>query len=205
MALWGSRPRIQPVPMPHSAALPFFLKKSGDAYTSTTITSTREVTHGLLRLDGDRLVIQWRVARKTEHIGLSMRTEEEVEPVREIVVPLASVADAAVRGGLWSWLRGGLRLVLTANDLLGFEGFAGAAGLKLDHPSRLVLRIRYSDRLAAEEFAAELALALAERSLRRGAEPGALAGRHAAPGGRLGGGAAEPPPDPRAPSEEGGR
>ena len=42
-----------------------------------------------------------------------------------------------------------------------FEGLAGKDGLSLDHPAELVLRLRRSDRLAAEEFGAELALAVA--------------------------------------------
>ena len=184
--------------MPHSAALPFFLKKSGDVYTTTAVTTTSEVTHGLLRLDDERLVVQWRVARKTEHVGWEIRTDEEVEPVREIVVPLSAVADAAVRGGWWSWITGGPRVVLTATDLVAFEALAGAGGLKLDHPSRLVLRIRYADRLAAEEFGAELALALAERTLRDGVRPGSLDGGARPTGGRLhappGGAPADRPP-----------
>lgn len=160
--------------MPHTAALPFFLKRAGDAFTATTITSTREIAHGLLILRGDRLVIQWRVARKTERVGLEIRTDEEIEPVKEIEVPIEAVAGAMVRGGPLSWLWGGPHLVLTATDLRAFEGLAGVEGLKLEHPARLLLRLRLSDRLAAEEFSAELALAVAEAPLRGRDEQGAL-------------------------------
>jgi hypothetical protein len=57
----------------------------------------------------------------------------------------------------------GDRLVLTAADLRAFEVVSGEAGLRLGHPAELVVKLRRRDRLAAEEFAAELALALAER------------------------------------------
>ena len=41
--------------MPHSAALPFVLRRSSDVVGGSEITSTRETIHGLLRLDGDKL------------------------------------------------------------------------------------------------------------------------------------------------------
>lgn len=151
--------------MPRSATLPFVIERGSDAFSGGGMTSTRETVHGLLRLEADRLTIQWRVGRKTEHLGSAeMRTDEEVEPVRELVVPLEGVAGATVRRRWWDWLRGP-RLVLRAADLSAFEGMAGAAGLSLDHPAELVLRLRRSDRLAAEEFSAELALAIAEHRL----------------------------------------
>jgi hypothetical protein len=151
--------------MPRSATLPFVIKRGSDVFSGGGMTTTRETVHGLLRLEDDRLTIQWRVGRKTEHLGSTeMRTDEEVEPVRELVVPLEGVAGAMVRRRWWDWLLGP-RLVLRAADLSAFEGMAGRAGLSLDHPAELVLRLRRSDRLAAEEFSAELALALAERQL----------------------------------------
>ena len=149
--------------MPHSAALPFLIKRASDVFSGSGMTTTRETVHGLLRLDHDRLTIQWRVGRKTEHLGSEMRTDQEVEPVRSIVVPLRGVAGAAVRRRWWDRISG-LHLVLTAADLSAFEGLAGNDGLSLDHPAELVLRLRRSDRLAAEEFGAELALAIAEHA-----------------------------------------
>ncbi len=167
--------------MPHEAALPFILKRGDDVFSGTGMTSTRETVHGLLILETDRLVIQWRVGRKTEHLmGDGMRTDKEVEPVQEIVVPLQGVAGAVVRRRWWDWLIGP-RLVLTAADLRAFEGVTGGSGLSLDHPAELVLRLRRSDRLAAEEFSAELALAVAERTVRGSEERSGLeAGRPAA-------------------------
>lgn len=149
--------------MPRSAALPFVLRRSSDVVGGLEITSTRETIHGLLRLDGDRLHIQWRVARSTDHVGMQIRTDRQVEPVREVVLPLGAVAGAAVRWR-WRWPPGPY-LVLTAADLRVFEEVAGAAGLSLDHPAELELKLRGEGRAAGNEFVGELELALAEREL----------------------------------------
>lgn len=150
---------------PRQAAVPFHLRRSRDAFSGMDVTSTTEVIHGLLRLEGDRLVIQWRLARHTEHVGaVSVRSDEELEAVRESIVPLGGVAGAAVRRRWWApWAPHAL--VLRAADLRAFEEVAGMGGLKLDHPAELLLGIRRSDLLIAEEFAAELALAVAEHAL----------------------------------------
>ena len=127
------------------------------------ITTTRETVHGLLRLDGDQLHVQWRVARSTDHVGMTIRSDKEVEPVREVVIPLTAIAGATVK---WSWRwPPGPHLVLTAADLRAFEEVAGAAGLSLDHPAELELRLRRSDRALGVEFAGELELAIANREM----------------------------------------
>ena len=150
--------------MTHSAALPFNLRRSRDVLGAAEMTTTTERVHGLLRLEDDRLIIQWRLTRQTQTLGSEIRTDEEMEPVQEVVLPLRVVAGAKVRRP-W-WLFGtGLRLALTAADLQAFEEVAGEGGLKLAHPAELVFRLRRRDALAAEEFTAELALAKAEMSL----------------------------------------
>jgi hypothetical protein len=149
--------------MPHAAALPFVLRRSHDVVGGLEITSTTETVHGLLRLDGERVHIQWRVARSTDHVGKEIRTDREVEPVREAVIALGAIAGAAVRWR-WRWPPGRY-LVLTAADLRAFEDVAGAAGLSLDHPAELTLRLRGADQALGVEFAGELELALAERAL----------------------------------------
>ncbi|HEX2202780.1 MAG TPA: hypothetical protein VHG91_05770 [Longimicrobium sp.] len=151
--------------MTHSAALPFRLRRGEDVVGMTEITSTSETVDGLLRLDGDRLVIQWRVTRSTDRVGTQIRTDRELEPVREVVVPLAALAGAQVRRMWWRWPPGPY-LVLTAADLRAFEEVAGEGGLRLDHPAELVLPLKRPARLPAQEFAAELEMALAERALR---------------------------------------
>jgi hypothetical protein len=148
--------------MPHSAAVPFLLQRTNQV-VGLSITTTRETVHGLLRLDGERLHIQWRVAKSTEHVGVEIRSDKEVGPVREVVIPLSAIAGATVQRR-WRWPPGPY-LVLTAADLRAFEEVAGAAGLNLDHPAELVLRLRRSDRALGVEFAGDLELALAERAI----------------------------------------
>ncbi|MBT8405281.1 MAG: hypothetical protein KJP18_15565 [Gemmatimonadetes bacterium] len=151
--------------MPH-AALPFQLKRSEDEYTSRQMITRVEQVHGLLVLDGERLVVQWRRALSTQKLGSGMKTEREVDAVEEVVLPLSAVAGARVPDDLWSrWFRP--RVVLIAADLKAFDRFAGGEGLELEHPAELVLSIRRRDRLRAVEFAAELELAVAQMSADR--------------------------------------
>ena len=161
--------------MPHSAALPFVLRRTQDTVGMTEITSTTETVHGLLRLEGEQLRIQWRLGRSTERVGSQIRTDRELEPVREVAVPLAALAAARVR---WSWRRWppGRRLVLTAADLQAFEQVAGDGGLRLDHPAELELNMPRKQVAAAREFAAELELALSELALRAAEDDARLPG-----------------------------
>jgi hypothetical protein len=152
--------------MPHAAALPFRLRRSEDVVSFAEITSTTEVVHGLLRLEGDRLVVQWRVSRSTDVVGLEIRTDRELGPVREIALPLSALAGAAVRWR-WKWPPGRY-LVLTAAELRSFEEVTGEAGLRLDHPAEIAIRLRRADRVPASEFVAELSLAIAEWHLGEG-------------------------------------
>jgi hypothetical protein len=158
--------------MPRTAAVPFHFRRSQDVLGSDSITTTTETIHGLLRLDGDRLVIQWRLARKTARLGgAEVRTDRELEAVREVVLPVEVVAGAQVRRPPWLFF-GSPKIVLTAADLRAFEEVAGEGGLRLKHPAELAVRVRRSDGLLADEFCAELALAVAERALERHRERG---------------------------------
>ena len=166
------------VGMSRAPALPFFLRRSDDVIGEAGITSTAETIHGLLRLEQDRLVLQWRLARQVDRVGAEIRCDHEVEPVREISLPVSGLAGATVRSSWWLWARGS-RLVLTAADLRTFEALVGLGRFRLDHPAEVVLRIRPRDLGAARNFAADLELALAERALRqaeRAEDPSALAG-----------------------------
>src|SRR5215468_1788274 len=172
-------PVLVPRP-PHAASLPFVLRREHGVISGREITSTRDEIHGLLRLDGERLVVQWSASRETSRVGREIRTDRELAPVREVVVPLDAVAGAQLR---WAWRRWPPRqvLVLTAADLRAFQSLAGETdgpGLVLEHPAELTVELRRRDREAAREFVAELELALAEHALR-------LAEGHAAigPGG----------------------
>ena len=151
--------------MTHQAALPFTLRRSKDIIAGREITSTRETVDGLLRLDGERVVIQWRTSRAIDRVGSEIRSDREVEPVRELSLPLSALAGAEAR---WSWLPWppGRYLVLTGADLRAFEELAGKEGLALKHPAEFEIRIGNDSRFAALEFASELKLALADRALR---------------------------------------
>ena len=120
--------------------------------------------HGLLRLEGDELTVQWRLARKIDYVGFSIRTDEELEEVREARIPISSMAGSIVRRPWWRFWSGP-QIVLEASDLQALEAVAGEHGLRLAHPAQLVLTVRRSDALAAAEFAAELEIAVAERTL----------------------------------------
>ncbi len=144
------------------------------------MTTTRETVHGLLRLENNQLTIQWRLGRKTEHIGSEMRTDKEVEAVETIVVPISEVSGSVVRRRWWDFMSGG-HLVLTATDFRAFEALAGKDGLSLDHPAVLSLGLQRSNRLVAEEFSAELALAVAEYAVYVDEDGSALEGSQRRP------------------------
>jgi hypothetical protein len=63
--------------MSHFAALPFFLRRSREVVSAEEITSTAERIDGLLRLDGEQLIVQWRVAREIDRVGQEIRTDHE--------------------------------------------------------------------------------------------------------------------------------
>lgn len=146
--------------MPNVTALPFTLERERVVFGAREYVTTTETVHGLLRLEGAWLAIQWRAHRTVERYGREMRVDDEVDAVREIVLPLADLAAATLRRrGRW-WFSS-YELELTAANLRAFEEIAGAAGLKLDHPAQLRLGIASRDRVAAAEFAADVALARA--------------------------------------------
>lgn len=155
--------------MKHVLALPFTLNRKDQvvgtvprpANRPREVISTTERVHGLLLLDSEHLLIQWRVSRATQRVGQEIRTDREMEPVREVTIPLAALAGAKVETRLWRRY-----LVLTGADLRAFEEVAGNAGIGLPHPAELLVKVRHRDTGAAREFAGELELALADRALR---------------------------------------
>lgn len=166
--------------MYRTATVPFTISRTRDEFSATSFSSTREEVHGLLRLEGDEVLIQWRLARKTEsYTTMTIKTDEDMEPVREVVIPLEAVATAFVRRRWWEFWRAP-QMVLTAADLQAFDHVVGEGGLRLDHPAEMVVDLRRKDRMLAEEFTAELTLAVAE-----------LAAGHASGEHRLGGGEEE--------------
>jgi hypothetical protein len=151
--------------MPRASALPFQISRSDDVIAGGTVTTTTVTVDGLLRLTDSELIVQWRLARTVNTVGRVIREDTELESVREVTVPITGLASAVIRAGWWPWSRSS-RLILTAADLRNFESISGPDGLRLEHPAQLVLRIRPSDRVAAQEFAADVEMAVADQAMR---------------------------------------
>lgn len=151
--------------MTSSASVPFVVCRENGVVRGFSVMATRDVSHGLLRLEEGRLVAQWSTARETSRAGWEIRVDHEQGPVRELELPLARLAGARVRWRLLPWPPR-WQLVLRAADLRVFEGLARELQLPLSHPAELVLDLRAADRAVAREFAADLSLALAEEAVR---------------------------------------
>jgi hypothetical protein len=147
------------------ASVPFVVCRENGVVRGFSVMATREVSHGLLRLEGDRLVAQWSTARETSRAGWEIRVDHEQGPVRELELPLSRMAGARVRWRLLPWPPR-WQIVLRAADLRAFEGLARELQLPLSHPAELVLDLRAADRAVAREFAADLSLTLAEEAVR---------------------------------------
>ena len=168
------------------SAVPFLLRRQSDVIGLMEMTSTTEKSYGVLRIEGETLVVQWGTARETQKVGLVMKTDRALDPVREERIPLAGLAGANIG---WQWLRWppGPSLVLRAADLRAFEGLAGGAGLVLEHPAELTLGIRRRDRGLAREFAAELEMHLADQALKAAERRDRVESGDRRPGPRLSG------------------
>ena len=171
--------------MTSSASVPFVIRREHGVVGLSGITATREVSHGLLRLVGGRVVAQWSTDRETSRVGPEIRVDHELGPVQEVELPLDGMAGARVRWRLLPWPPR-WQLVLRAADLRVFERLAGAARLPLTNPAELVLDLRHADRALAREFALDLSLALADEAVRlaeRESQPALRAAAAALPAG----------------------
>lgn len=147
------------------AALPFQVSGENQVIANGTVTTTEERRHGVLRLEGATLTVQWRVEREIQRVGVEIRTDTERDGMRSIPVRVDQLGDARVRTrGRWWWRR--WELVLTARDLSAFDPLAGNDGFDFAHPAELVLPVRTADVELAREFASEVELAIAELALR---------------------------------------
>ena len=152
--------------MPQASALPFVITRSREEASGPEVIAVREELHGLLRVEGTSLVVQWRLSRERQRVGREGAGQREQEPVREVAIPLAALANARVqRTGRW-WSKKQTALVLTASDLRAFEPLAGTGGPTPEHPGELLVPIRDEDQEAARSFTTELEMALAEHTLR---------------------------------------
>lgn len=94
--------------------LSFRLKLPGtDTVRGLHAVSTSFRVHGLLRLEGDLLTIQWGGAVQIQDVSpLSIRDDREVLPDERFTVPAADLYRAALVGGWWR-----PRLTLQAKEL----------------------------------------------------------------------------------------
>jgi hypothetical protein len=148
---------------PPRAALPFELSRSNQVIGAEYRMIT-ETIRGLIVLHDGQIAVQWRRERQTERYGAEVRSDRELEAVRATVVPLGALATVRVERRRW---RRSMDLVITASDLAAFDALAGQEGLQLAHPGELRLPVAPSARGQADEFASELALAIAQLALTR--------------------------------------
>ncbi|WP_353269441.1 hypothetical protein [Gemmatimonas sp.] len=146
------------------AALPFQVSGEHQVIANGTVTTTEERRHGVVRLEGTTLTVQWRVEREIQKFGVEIRTDVERDGMRSVPVRVDQLGDARVRTrGRWFWRT--WELVLTARDLTAFDPLAGNDGFAFEHPAELVLPVRSADVELAREFASEVELAVAELAL----------------------------------------
>ena len=131
--------------MTSPTAVPFVVRRENGVVRGFSVMATRDVSHGLLRLDAGRVVAQWSTARETSRAGWEIRVDHEQGPVHEVELPLGGLAGARVRWRLLPWPPR-WQLVIRAADLRLFESLAGELRLPLSHPAALVLAHRPSDR-----------------------------------------------------------
>lgn len=156
------RPKVPSVP--RIAALPFQLSAEHQVISGGSVTTTEERRNGVLRLEGDTVIVQWWVEREIQRIGPEIRTDTELAGIREVTIPIHALGDARIqnRGRLW-WRK--WEIVLTARDLQAYDALAREDGFVFAHPSELILPLRKDAVDAARDFASEVELAIAEHAL----------------------------------------
>ncbi len=131
---------------------------SGAAESSVTQGVARSVSmrlHGVLRLAGDKLVLEWSGTRHLSEAGRgSARSVTEPVPVSRVVLPVASLGRIALRQRWWR-----PRIELVSNDLAAVAGVPSARG------GRIELAIARSDRHSAADLISRIELAAADHAL----------------------------------------
>ncbi len=70
--------------MPFFATLPFTLRRSTDAFTISSMTTTTETVHGLLRLEGEDVTVQWRLFAADVELAIAERTLARADEARRL-------------------------------------------------------------------------------------------------------------------------
>jgi hypothetical protein len=108
--------------------LTFTLRKPSENNSAGLVTSWAQFkVHGVLQLDGDRLVLEWAVTASTGAVdGMDVRMNTAEHPPEALELPLERLYEAKSQGGWWR-----PQLALIANDLTLFQGVPGADGATL--------------------------------------------------------------------------
>jgi hypothetical protein len=130
--------------------IPFLLRR-GSHDPATFVYSQTEV-NGLVGMDEDGLVLQYREKTQAYSAQVSRATESDVQVTR---IPLGALRRAELRG---RWF--GIRLILCAADLQAFEPFRTWV-----RGSELALTIPRAERAAAADLVSSIELALSTRLL----------------------------------------
>jgi len=135
--------------------LPFTLKVAGDSqYKTRDVREIRYQVHGVARLDGGALVLQWSGERYiTEIKGPEVSERVEALPVTTLRIPGAGLG-LIERRGRWR-----PRVEVVVTDLALLEGVPGAAR------GRLALVIARRDTALADEFISNVRVVMADAAI----------------------------------------
>ena len=138
--------------------LSFRLKLRGtDRFDGLQAESTSFRVHGLLRLEGDALVIQWGGTVQIQDFGLfTFRDEQEVLSDESVVVPVRDLYRALAVGGWWR-----PRLMIQAKELGALAAVPG------EEHGTVQFWCARRDRPIATSMAAAINAAIAAAPLRR--------------------------------------
>jgi len=135
--------------------IPFRLRRA--TTDPATWVSTVDEVNGLVGLDEDGLVLQYR--EKTAHPNSWPRRPPTETELQVLHIPLTALRRAVLRRG---WFR--TKLVLAVADLRAFEPFRAW----LTPAGELVLTIPRAERTDAADLASSIELALSTRLLSHG-------------------------------------
>ena len=152
----GSDPIYSPMTSVLDPVVPFTIRVPGDSRVGKwgDVSTTKHRVHGLARLEGDALVLEWSGTIEHQYIGLEVRTERVPLPVRRLAIPVRLIRAIDLEGGWW---RPRIELRVSALEALG-----ELPGVEQD---RARLKVSRRDRGAAGELVAAVEMALADRAL----------------------------------------
>jgi hypothetical protein len=111
--------------------------------------------HGIVRLEGDQVILEWSGTRRVAEAGRGLaRSAEEPVPVSRVVLPVASLGRVALRRHWWR-----RRLVLRSADLAAVQSVPTARS------GEIVLDVSRADRHVAADLVSRIELAVADHAL----------------------------------------